>query len=96
MPNYPLTFSQRYGIIELSSRHTQVRNWCIRLAEHCLRGQKAYSWRVMAEWLKTPRVVVSRDYLLDEMDSSRKLVGKSMNPTAGLINFTAKSENFYI
>tara|TARA_B100001115_G_scaffold180286_1_gene172398 strand:- start:479 stop:631 length:153 start_codon:yes stop_codon:yes gene_type:complete len=50
----------------------------------------------MAEWLKTPRVVVSRDYLLDEMDSSRKLVGKSMNPTAGLINFTAKSENFYI
>ena len=33
------------------------------LAEHCLRGQKAYVWRVMAEWLKTPYVVFSRDYL---------------------------------
>jgi hypothetical protein len=50
----------------------------------------------MAEWLKTPRVVVSRDYLQSMMDSSWKLVGKSINPTAGLINFTAKSENFYI
>ena len=49
----------------------------------------------MAEWLKTPRVVVSRDYLLDEMDSSRKLVGKSMNPTAGLINFfTSRVKTF--
>ena len=33
------------------------------LAEHCLRGQKAYVWRVTAEWLKTPYVVLSRDYL---------------------------------
>ena len=33
----------------------------ILLAEQCLRGHKAYSRRVMAEWLKTPWVVVSRD-----------------------------------
>ena len=33
------------------------------LAEHCLRGQKAYVWRVTAEWLKTPYLVLSRDYL---------------------------------
>ena len=53
----------------------------ILLAENCLRGQKAWARRVMAEWLKTPRLVLSRDHLPQEMDSSRKIVGKSMNPT---------------
>ena len=33
------------------------------LAEKCLRGHKAWVWRVMAEWLKTPYSVLSRDYL---------------------------------
>ena len=33
------------------------------LAEQCLRGHKAEVWRVMAEWLKTPYSVLSRDYL---------------------------------
>ena len=33
------------------------------LAENCLRGQKAWAWRVTAEWLKTPCLVLSRDYL---------------------------------
>ena len=80
MPNYPLTFSLEYGIIELSSRHTQVRNWCIRLAEHCLRGQKAYSWRVMAVWLKTPRVVLSKNLSKIRLDSFWKIAGKPINP----------------
>ena len=50
------------------------------LAEHCLRGQKAYSWRVMAVWLKTPRVVLSRDHLSNRLDSSWKIAGKPINP----------------
>ena len=33
------------------------------LAEHSLRGLKALARRVMAEWLKTPCEVLSRDYL---------------------------------
>tara|TARA_B100000212_G_scaffold226271_1_gene171828 strand:+ start:37 stop:249 length:213 start_codon:yes stop_codon:yes gene_type:complete len=53
----------------------------ILLAENCLRGQKAWARRVMAEWLKTPRLVLSRDHLPQEMDSSRKIVGKPINPT---------------
>jgi hypothetical protein len=53
----------------------------ILLAEKCLRGHKAWARRVMAEWLKTPCLVASRDHLNQDMDSSRKLVGKSMNPT---------------
>jgi len=48
----------------------------------CLRGHKAWARRVMAEWLKTPCLVASRDHLSQDMDSSRKLVGKSINPTA--------------
>jgi len=31
------------------------------LAEHSLRGLKAWARRVMAEWLKTPRLVSSKD-----------------------------------
>ncbi len=33
------------------------------LAEHSLRGLKAWARRVMAEWLKTPRLVLSRDQI---------------------------------
>ena len=51
------------------------------LAEYCLRGQKAYVWRVMAEWLRTPYVVLSRDLSLTRLDSSLKFVGKPINPT---------------
>ena len=36
------------------------------LAEYCLRGQKAWAWRVTAEWLKTPCLVLSRDYLIKD------------------------------
>ena len=51
------------------------------LAEQCLRGHKAEVWRVMAEWLKTPYFVLSRDHLQSRLDSSRKIVGKPINPT---------------
>ena len=51
------------------------------LAEYYFSGYKAWARRVMAEWLKTPCLVASRDHLSKDMDSSRKLVGKSMNPT---------------
>ena len=60
---------------------TLFASFVICLAEHCLRGQKAWARRVMAEWLKTPCLVASRDHLSKDMDSSGKLVGKSMNPT---------------
>mgnify|MGYP003139784420 CR=1 FL=1 len=51
------------------------------LAEHSLSGLKAWARRVMAEWLKTPCLVSSKDHLKSDMDSSWKIVGKSMNPT---------------
>ena len=38
-------------------------NIVICLAEHSLRGLKAWARRVMAEWLKTPYSVLRRDYL---------------------------------
>jgi len=60
---------------------TLIASFVICLAEKCLRGHKVKARRVMAEWLKTPCFAVSRDYLQSKMDSSRKLVGKSMNPT---------------
>jgi len=40
-----------------------IANILICLAEHSLRGLKALARRVMAEWLKTPCEVLSRDYL---------------------------------
>ena len=52
-----------------------------RVAEQQLRGCKAYAWRVMAEWLRTPYVVLSRDLSLTRLDSSLKFVGKPINPT---------------
>ena len=76
---------------------TNWRNWCILdnnmrnkykiaslyffLAEHSLRGLKAWARRVMAEWLKTPCLVLSRDLSNQRLDSSWKIVGKPINPT---------------
>ena len=53
----------------------------ILLAEHSLRGLKAWARRVMAEWLKTPCLVLSRDLSNQRLDSSWKIVGKPINPT---------------
>ena len=52
------------------------------LAEHSLSGLKAWARRVMAEWLKTPCLVSSRDLSLIRLDTSWKIVGKPINPTA--------------
>ena len=51
------------------------------LAEYSLRGLKAWARRVMAEWLKTPCLVLSRDLSPQRLDSSWKIVGKPINPT---------------
>ena len=51
------------------------------LAEYSLRGLKAWARRVMAEWLKTPCLVLSRDLSNQRLDSSWKIVGKPINPT---------------
>ena len=56
-------------------------NIVICLAEHSLRGLKAWARRVMAEWLKTPCLVLSRDLSNQRLDSSWKIVGKPINPT---------------
>ena len=50
------------------------------VAENCLRGQKAYSWRVMAVWLKTPGVVLSKNLSKIRLDSFWKIAGKPINP----------------
>ena len=71
---------------------TLFASFVICLAEHCLRGQKAWARRVMAEWLKTPCLVASRDHLSSRMDSSRKLVGKSMNPTTDALFINVQQE----
>jgi len=47
--------------MNISVKLKRIATFLILVAEQQLRGCKAYSWRVMAEWLKTPRVVVSRD-----------------------------------
>jgi len=67
--------------MNISVKLKRIATFLILLAEQQLRGCKAWARRVMAEWLKTPCSVVSRDHLNSDMDSSRKLVGKSMNPT---------------
>jgi len=51
------------------------------LAEYSLRGLKAWARRVMAEWLKTPCLVLSRDLSNQRLDSSWKIVGEPINPT---------------
>ena len=58
---------------------TLFASFVICLAEHCLRGQRAWAWRV--EWLKTPCLVASRDHLAQRYGLFPEIVGKSMNPT---------------
>ena len=65
------------------------------LAEHSLRGLKAWARRVMAEWLKTPCLVASRDLSNQRLDSSRKLVGKPINPTTDAYCLTYRENYVY-
>ena len=51
------------------------------LAEYSLSGLKAWARRVMAEWLKTPCLVLIRDLSSQRLDASLKIVGKPINPT---------------
>ena len=60
---------------------TLFASFVICLAEYSLRGLKAWVRRVMAEWLKTPWSVLSRDLSKIRLDSSWKIVGKPINPT---------------
>ena len=62
----------------------------ILLAENCLRGQKAWARRVMAEWLKTPCLVLSRDLSSQRLDASLKIVGKPINPTKDALLLTSR------
>ena len=65
------------------------------LAEHSLSGLKAWARRVMAEWLKTPCLVASRDLSNQRLDSSRKLVGKPINPTTDAYCLTYRENYVY-
>ena len=69
-----------YIVSNMRNKYNIARLYFL-LAEYYFSGYKAWARRVMAEWLKTPCLVASRDHLSKDMDSSRKLVGKSMNPT---------------
>ena len=62
------------------------------LAEYSLRGQKAWAWRVTAEWLKTPCLVLSRDLSKIRLDSSWKIVGKPINPTKDALFINVQQE----
>ena len=62
------------------------------LAEHSLRGLKAWAWRVMAVWLKTPCLVLSRDLSKIRLDSSWKIVGKPINPTKDALFINVQQE----
>jgi len=50
-------------IIDIMRNNFTIANVIFFLAEYSLRGLKAWTWRVTAEWLKTPCLVLSRDYL---------------------------------
>ena len=63
------------------------------LAEYSLRGLKAWAWRVTAEWLKTPCLVLSRDLSKIRLDSSWKIVGKPINPTKDALFINIQKEN---
>ena len=65
------------------------------LAEYSLRGLKAWARRVMAEWLKTPCLVLSRDLSNQRLDSSWKIVGKPINPTKDALFINIKQEIDY-
>ena len=62
------------------------------LAEYSLRGLKAWARRVMAEWLKTPCLVLSRDLSNQRLDSSWKIVGKPINPTKDALFINLQDE----
>ena len=62
------------------------------LAEYSLRGLKAWAWRVMAVWLKTPCLVLSRDLSKIRLDSSWKIVGKPINPTKDALFINVQQE----
>ena len=67
------------------------------LAEYCLRGQKAWAWRVTAEWLKTPCLVLIRDLSSQRLDASLKIVGKPINPTKdAYCLLTINKENYKV
>jgi len=74
---------------------TLFASFVICLAEKCLRGHKAWARRVMAEWLKTPCLVASRDLSNQRLDSSRKLVGKPINPTTDAYCLTYRENYVY-
>ena len=58
------------------------------LAENSLRGLKAWAWRVTAEWLKTPCLVLSRDYLAKDGLFPEDCGCVPTNPTKdALLNF---------
>ena len=62
-------------------KQLKIRTLIDLVAEQRLSGCKARVERVMAEWLKTLYLVVSKDHLNIRLDASRKLVGKPINPT---------------
>ena len=67
------------------------------LAEHSLRGLKAWARRVMAEWLKTPCLVLIRDLSSQRLDASLKIVGKPINPTKdAYCLLTINKENYKV
>ena len=68
-------------IIDTMRNKYKIASLYFFLAEYSLRGLKAWARRVMAEWLKTPCLVLSRDLSNQRLDSSWKIVGKPINPT---------------
>jgi len=53
-------------IIDTMRNKYKIASLYFFLAEYSLRGLKAWAWRVTAEWLKTPCLVLSRDYLAQD------------------------------
>ena len=63
------------------------------LAEHSLRGLKAWARRVMAEWLKTPRLVSSKDQSFIDIGLFLENCGcVPTNPTADAYCFLTRGK----
>tara|TARA_B100001079_G_scaffold576_1_gene503 strand:+ start:145 stop:387 length:243 start_codon:yes stop_codon:yes gene_type:complete len=62
------------------------------LAEYSLRGLKAWAWRVTAEWLKTPCLVLSRDYLIKDGLFPEDCGCVPTNPTKDALFINIKKE----
>ena len=73
-------------------KHFTIASVLFFLAEYSLRGLKAWARRVMAEWLKTPCLVLSRDLSNQRLDSSWKIVGKPINPTTDALFINVQQE----